>query len=533
MNFNNININLYAEPTTKFSTVQRFEKIVAQYPEKIALRFDNQVLTYHELNFAANQYANYLIGKGVKSSSRVAIYLDDSLEMISTLLGVLKTGASYIPLPESFPIYRVVNIITDASCNMLITQEKLFDNKSFTIVPTLITDKTDISSFSPFNLNRYHQPHDCVYSVFTSGSTGRPKGVMISDANLGALVDALIETFDCTENDNSTKYFGYGFDASVAEIFPTLLTGATLHIINKAIKLEPSKLNDYFETYKITLSGLPTQFGEIFISEIDNRSLRILWVGGDKLRRVTKRTYKLVNLYGPSETTVACTSFVVDKIDYPNIPIGKPLKNYTTHIVDEQMQPVVVGEIGELCIGGAGVGLGYMNLPEQTEAKFIRDPFVAQCESQAKSNTLYKTGDLARYQQDGNIEFMGRNDFQVKIRGFRIELGEIEQALLKQVEIKDCCVLARMSASGDNRLCAYYVTTPDYKLTQLEISQKLSASLPVYMLPQDYIEMAVLHINSNGKVDRKVLPVPDYSAHQRVYIAARNAEETQVCQAFA
>ncbi|MBX9890081.1 MAG: amino acid adenylation domain-containing protein, partial [Amoebophilaceae bacterium] len=325
---------------------------------------------------------------------------------------------------------------------------------------------------------------------------------------------------------------GYGFDASIIEIFPILLTGGTLHILDKDTKLDPLKLNAYFELFNITYAFLPTQFCEIFTTSVENHSLRNLMVGGDKLRKIKLGDYNLINVYGPTETTVVATTFLIDREDYQNIPIGKPIFNYTTYIVNEHMEQIEIGEIGELCVGGDGVGLGYINLPEQTTERFVKNPFATEDDKiHGRNEIIYKTGDLARYLPDGNIEFLGRNDFQVKIRGYRIELGEIEHRLLKFPGVKDCLVMAVNDTNGNSHLCAYYVA--DEEIEHTVISNILGQSMPDYMIPAVYVHMTTFPINANGKVDRKVLPQPDLSSFLSEYIAPTNQDELLICTEFA
>jgi amino acid adenylation domain-containing protein/thioester reductase-like protein len=513
-----------------YSIVERFEDIVRQYPQNLAVCFENETQTYLELNQIANGYAKLLLEMGIQKTSRVIIYLDESLEMISMIIAVLKTGASYIPLPQSFPLERIFGIARDAECFAIISNTRCISDSAEIHCPAILVDQLQVKPLAS-NLGIYHQAQDCVYNIFTSGSTGKPKGVSISQANLINFTDYCINSCHLTYQDHGAKFAGYGFDASIIEIFPILLAGGTLHILSKEIKLDPQKLNAYFELNNISYAFLPTQFCEIFVTSVENHSLKNLMVGGDKLRRVKLGNYNLINVYGPTETTVVATVFYVDREDYQNIPIGKAITNYTTYIVNEQMERVAIGEIGELCIGGDGVGIGYINLPEQTAARFIKNPFVTEEEiKQGRNGNIYKTGDLACYLPDGNIEFLGRNDFQVKIRGFRIELGEIEHGLLKLPGIKDCLVIAVNDAHGNSYLCAYYVA--DAQIDTAGINAVLAQTMPDYMIPSVYVHMTSFPINANGKVDRKVLPQPDLSQLGSDYQAPSNEEERIICQAF-
>lgn len=515
-----------------YSLVERFEEMVKDYSNKTALNFNGNSITYLELNEIANSYASLFIKMGITKYSRVVLYFDESLEMISMIIAVLKTGASYIPLPSSFPFERILGISIDAECFAIVSHSQLISDtdKKKTTCPVIFVDQQQLEPLSA-NIGIYHKACDCVYNIFTSGSTGKPKGVSISQANLINFTDYCIDSCRLTSNDNGTKFAGYGFDASIIEIFPILLVGGTLHILDKDIKLDPIKLNQYFEQHEISYAFLPTQFCELFTTNVVNNSLRNLMVGGDKLRKIKLGNYNLINVYGPTETTVAATVFYVDREDYQNIPIGKVITNYTTYIVNEQMERIAIGEIGELCIGGDGVGIGYINLPEPTTEKFIKNPFVTEQDVKLNRNgIIYKTGDLARYLPDGNIEFLGRNDFQVKIRGFRIELGEIENCLLNFPGISDCLVMAIKDANDNSHLCAYYVA--ETEINNDIISAALAKVMPEYMIPATYIHMIKFSINANGKIDRKVLPLPDLSLFMTEYVAPINNEQQLICSEF-
>ncbi|HLP59148.1 MAG TPA: AMP-binding protein, partial [Candidatus Deferrimicrobium sp.] len=345
-------------------------------------------------------------------------------------------------------------------------------------------------------------PPDIAYVIYTSGSTGKPKGVMVEHCGLVNLCCWHNKSFEVTAKDRATKYAGFGFDASVWEIFPYLIEGATIYIVPEEIKLDVWAINRFYEENGITISFLPTQICEQFMG-IENSTLRVLLTGGDKLKSLTKKSYRLYNNYGPTENTVVTTSFPVT--DYsPNIPIGKPIYNNKIFILDKNNHLQPVGVPGELFIGGSGVARGYLNQPDLTVEKFIDFPHSSFFVPHSK---LYRTGDLARWLPDGNIEFLGRGDYQVKIRGFRIELGEIENRLLQCKEIKEAVVLAREDSNSQKYLCAYVVPIGILKIE--DVKQALLKNLPDYMIPSFFIPLEQIPLTANGKIDTLALPIPD------------------------
>jgi amino acid adenylation domain-containing protein len=366
------------------------------------------------------------------------------------------------------------------------------------------------------------------YVIFTSGSTGKPKGVMVEHRSLANLCYWHNKVFQVTGSDNAALYANYCFDASVWELFPYLIKGSTLHVIDEAIRLDVEKINEYYNKHDISISFLPTQVFEQFI-RIENNSLRLLLTGADKLNTFIAKRYRLINNYGPTENTVVTTSFVVDK-SYRNIPIGKPVANTRVYILDSNENLLPAGVPGELCIAGDGLSRGYLNNQELTGEKFTANPFAA-------GENMYKTGDLARWLPAGNIEFLGRIDRQVKIRAHRIELGEIESRLMAFTEIKEAVVIAREDKNGDKYLIAYIVARgrgsgsaggrEAAAIDHALIEKKLSHNLPGYMVPAYFVELGKMPLLPNGKIDRKTLPEPGLLSRAD-YIAPRNDIEKKL-----
>ncbi|NOQ24318.1 MAG: amino acid adenylation domain-containing protein, partial [Bacteroidales bacterium] len=376
-------------------------------------------------------------------------------------------------------------------------------------------DLNILSNYSTERLSEIYSSENLAYIIYTSGSTGKPKGVAIKNSSLVNLCIGHNNLYGINQKDHINNYAEFSFDASVWEIFPTIIAGASLYFINDSIKLNPEKLNNYFEKKNITISFLPTQFCEIFM-EYDNKSLRILLTGGDKLNSFTKRRYKLYNNYGPTENTVVTTRFEVQKLEN-NIPIGKPIENSQVYILDQNNQLQSIGVPGELCVSGEGLAIAYLNNPELYSEKFIDHPF-------KEGERLYRTGDLARWLPDGNIEFLGRIDHQVKIRGFRIELGEIESTLIKHENIKESVVLA-LEENNEKYLCAYVVCKE--KFSHEELRAYMSSQVPDYMIPAYFVELDKFLLTSNGKVNRKALPSPQIKAGDD-YVAPSNEIEEKL-----
>ncbi|MCK4258180.1 MAG: amino acid adenylation domain-containing protein [Halanaerobiales bacterium] len=491
---------------------QLIEEQVDQTPNNQALVYNGQELTYSQLNVHANQLARHLRQKGVGRDQFVGIMVKPSREMMVGILGILKAGGAYLPIDPDYPEERIEYMLQDSGTRILLTQSELSGKVEFD-GEVIALEENGIYQGECHNLENINTATDLAYVIYTSGSTGQPKGVMIEHKSLVNLAYWHVRTYQVTEADNATKYAGFGFDASVWEIFPYMITGATIHIIDEELKLDMERLNGYFEQNQVTISFLPTQICEQFMNH-DNKSLRILLTGGDKLKKFIKRDYQLYNNYGPTENTVVSTYCLITETHH-NIPIGKPVDNTRIYILDEKNQLQPIGVTGELCISGVGLARGYLNQPELTQEKFVADPFFPDAK-------MYRTGDLARWTVDGNIEFLGRIDYQVKIRGYRIELGEIENQLLKHPEIREVIVIDRQSANGEKYLACYYISSEE--LSKEELRDYLAINLPEYMIPTSFTKLEQLPLTANGKLDRKALPETE-EMQQTCYTAPRNSTE--------
>ncbi|BFH65522.1 non-ribosomal peptide synthetase [Paenibacillus azoreducens] len=496
--------NSTGEPVDLNRTIHgMFEDQVQKTPDNVAVVYRDESLTYKELNARADKLAGELIRKGASRGHIVGIIATPSLEMIIGTLAILKTGAAYLPIDPAYPAERILYMLEDSGTELLVTEPKVELGEDVRFKGEIICAAagSDISAPLVEEAGLKHgegvQADDLAYIIYTSGSTGRPKGVMVEHRSLINLCAWHIKEFKVTDQDRATKYAGFGFDASVWEIFPYLVSGAALHVIPEDIRLDAGQLHTYFKQNAITISFLPTQFCEHFMT-LDNPSLRVLLAGGDKLKTFSKQHYDLYNCYGPTENTVVTTAYLVTELQ-ENIPIGYPISNSQVYIMDAYGQPQPIGVAGELCIAGEGLARGYLNQPELTAEKFTATALAGQ-------GRMYRTGDLARWTEDGVIEFLGRIDHQVKIRGFRIETGEIEHRLLQHPRVSEVIVIDLDDASGAKYLCAYVVADGEFPYG--EMADYLSEHLPEYMVPAKLVQLGELPLTANGKVDRRALPAP-------------------------
>jgi amino acid adenylation domain-containing protein len=492
---------------------QLFESQVERTPDAVAVVFENQQLTYRELNQQANQLAHYLQTLGVRPEVLVGICVERSLEMVVGLLGILKAGGAYVPLDPHYPQERLSYMLEDAQVSVILTQQHLLEKlqQHQTQLVYLDTDWRLISQLNQDHPLTAIQTTNLAYVIYTSGSTGQPKGVMVAHQGLLNLVFWHQQTFKITSLDKATQLAGTGFDAAVWELWPYLTAGASIYLVKPELLTSPINLRDWLISQKITMSFVPTPVAQELLSlewATESIALRYILTGGDKLHQYPSVSipFQVVNNYGPTENTVVTTSGLVVAQEQNQISptIGQPIANTQVYILDQQLQPVPVGVPGELHIGGAGLARGYLNRPELTQEKFIPNPF-----KETQGSRLYKTGDLARYLPDGNIEYLGRIDNQVKIRGFRIELGEVEAVLTQHPVVRETVVIARENSAGDKQLVAYLVPHQEPAPTNSDLRHFLKAQLPDYMMPSAFVVLEALPLTPNGKVDRRALPQPE------------------------
>ncbi|HEX7700100.1 MAG TPA: amino acid adenylation domain-containing protein, partial [Kofleriaceae bacterium] len=478
-----------------------FERAAARAPGSRALVHGDRVFTYGEVDARANALAHRLRALGIGRDEVVAILSPPSCELIIAELAALKAGGAFLPLDHRYPRERIEHMLRDSAARVLLVAPGFGVDLDWTgprhaLADELFTGLSTALSTTP-------RASDLAYIIYTSGSTGKPKGVAIEHAQLVPFVQRTIDVYALTAADRHSKYAGIGFDVSIIETFPPLCCGGELHLVPDDIRLSLPELGEWLDRSGITMMDLPTQLAEELMKLAPKTKLRWMTVGGDRLRRFYPVSFQLANEYGPTEATVSATTFVVDQ-QYDNIPIGKPNANTKVFILDGAGEPCAPGFAGELCIAGRGLARGYLGAPELTAKKFVH--------SALAGGRLYKTGDLARWLADGNIEFLGRIDSQVKIRGFRIELGEIEQAMLEVEGVAAAVVIDRDDPAGDKILVAYFVGPAG---SEPAIRAHLANRLPDYMMPPAMIALAAIPFTTSGKVDRRRLPEPEPLRRER------------------
>ncbi len=507
-----------------------FSAQAARTPQAIAVQFGAEQLTFAELDARSNQLARYLQERGAGRETHVALCLDRSLDLVVSLLAVLKAGAAYLPLDPGYPKDRSAFIVQDARVPLLITQSSLLSNlpvsptESNTQVLSLDVEWPQIAKLGSEPLTSYPAPKDAAYLLYTSGSTGQPKGVEIEHLALTNFLLSMQREPGLESRDTLLGVTTLSFDIAGLEIYLPLITGARLVLASREQAGDAHQLSALLEKSAATvMQATPATWRMLVDSGWTGRpDLKIL-CGGEALpaelaNSLRTRCDSLWNMYGPTETTIWSSVYRVASNLNAVAPIGRPIANTQFYVLDAHRQLAPTGVPGELYIGGLGLARGYFHRPELTAEKFVADPFSSSAPSGISSPSrsfgdtrrLYRTGDLARWQADGQLQYIGRIDNQVKLRGFRIELGEIETALQHHCSVQHCLVMAREDTPGQPRLVAYWTLVPGSQLSLAEARLHLKKSLPDYMIPTTFVEMDAMPLTPNGKVDRKRLPVPDY-----------------------
>ncbi|MCC5601619.1 non-ribosomal peptide synthetase [Nostoc favosum] len=492
---------------------QLFEAQVEKTPDAVAIVFENQQLTYRQLNNRANQLAHYLQELGVKPEVLVGICLERSLEMLIGLLAIPKAGGAYLPLDPAYPKERLAFILEDAQVSVLLTQEKLLKTlpEPNAKAVCLDIDWEIIAQESEENLACQTIAYNLAYTIYTSGSTGKPKGVQILHSALNNFLQAMHQTPGLTEQDTLLAVTTVSFDIAALELFLPIIVGARLVIVSREVVLDGTRLSAKLSHSKATIMQATPATWQLLLATgwQGNYQLKV-FCGGEALpaqlvNQIGNRCASLWNMYGPTETTIwSAVSQVEVETHNGVLPIGHPIANTQFYILDQHSQPVPMRVPGELHIGGASLARGYLNQPELTAVKFIPDPYSNQL-----GGRLYRTGDLARYLPDGHIEILGRIDHQVKLRGFRVELEEIEVVLVKHPGIQEVAVVAREVQSGNKQLVAYFVPHLGKKPTNSELRSYLKEQLPEYMVPSVFMSIDTLPLLPNGKLNRNTLPAPE------------------------
>ncbi|MCP4261667.1 MAG: amino acid adenylation domain-containing protein [Planctomycetes bacterium] len=519
--------------------IDLFQEQVEKTPDNIAVVFEDQQLTYQELNRKANQLAHYLQTMGVGPEVLVGVCMERSVEMIIAILGVLKAGGGYVPLDPSYPKERLSFMATDSGALLLLTQKmcnSLKNDAGYRVI-NIDTNWPLISQELETNLVSNTQPDNVAYVIYTSGSTGRPKGVIVEHRNINNLLNGLKESIYNRYN-NRLKIAlnaSYVFDASVQQIFGALLQGHSLYIIPEEVRYDGQQLINFFKENKIDISdGTPTHLRLIqegIDHNISGLDLKHLIIGGEALpqnrvkgflNKCSLDNLEITNVYGPTECCVDATFYdvrgaVID--DFNIIPIGRPLAGTKVYILDRENNVQPIGVAGELCISGDGVARGYLNREELTSERFVPNPFL-------EDERMYRTGDIARVASNGELEFIGRTDYQVKFRGYRIELGEIEAVLAEHSGVKESVVVVRGNSSGEAQLAAYIVATSNHlNCTSDELRDFIKEKLPGYMAPSYFVMMEELPLTISGKVDRLSLLEPERVAPGKSSVGPRNTIE--------
>ncbi|MBO0494138.1 non-ribosomal peptide synthetase [Pseudomonas sp. Marseille-Q1929] len=510
---------------------QQIEAHAAAHPDAIALRFEQQRLTYRQLNERANQVAHRLLAQGVRADDRVAICVERGPEMIIGLLGILKAGAGYVPVDPAYPRERIAYTLQDSAPLAVLVQA----NTRHLVGALAQIDLNGLRDESIVNPRLDLSPANLAYVIYTSGSTGQPKGVMIEHRQVARLFSATRHWFGFNRNDVWALFHSFAFDFSVWEIWGALTHGGQLLIVPQLVSRAPDECYALLCDAGVSiLNQTPSAFRQLIAAQQHNlqaHSLRQVIFGGEALEpgmlkpwyaRALNAGTQLVNMYGITETTVHVTYRALEAADAQRVgvsPIGVAIPDLQLYVLDARREPVPFGVVGELYVGGAGVARGYLNREALTAERFLTDP--------ASGQRLYKTGDLGRRCADGSVDYLGRNDDQVKIRGFRIELGEIEAHLATAEGVREAIVIAREDEPGDQRLVAYVITEGTFSAAALR--DHLLRSLADYMLPSSFVQLDAFPLTTHGKLDRKALPAPDAQAlARREYQAPEGAAQIAI-----
>ncbi|MGB0065810.1 MAG: amino acid adenylation domain-containing protein, partial [Terracidiphilus sp.] len=477
-------------------------------PSKIALRKGNAALTYDQLNRQADLLAAHLIAAGLAPSSTVGICLERSFDWVIAALAAMRAGAAYVALDESWPDERIRYVLADSGATHLIARANLLNRVKLAAIGIDPRRLAFDTSMPRQTAHRTISPDDLAYIIYTSGTSGYPKGVEITHANLAHLVDWHSDAFQVTDRDRASHLAGLSFDAAAWEIWPNLAAGASVSLVEEPARASPELLQQWLLSEEITIAYIPTALvlPLAHLKWPTETPLRFLLTGGEKLQRSpgNQLPFVLVNNYGPTECTVVSTSGVIE-LGSDGVPsIGRPIDRASIYLLDEKGAPVSQGAVGEIYIGGAGVGRGYRNRPELTTRSFLPDSL-----SGMSGARMYRTGDLGLLLPNGEIEFHGRVDSQEKIRGHRIELEEVGSALCRHSKVQFATVKALTDPeSGEKRLVAYVMPVENDVPTSTELQQFLADTLPSYMLPAAFVRLRSLPLSNHSKVDKSLLKIP-------------------------
>ena len=515
-----------------------FSRQAAATPNDVAVVFENTSLTYGEVDQRSNQIARHLQSSGVAAGDLVGICVNRSADMLVYLYGIMKAGAGYVPLDPAYPSDRLQYMCDHSELKLIVTEEELVSRVAEFEKPQIAIDDADlkIESLSSEPVECDAKPADVCYVIYTSGSTGKPKGVQVPHGSVVNFLHSMKQTPGFTETDSVLAITTLSFDIAVLELYLPTISGGKVVVLDSLTAADGMRLAAQLDEHDISLLQATPATWRMMIEAGWNgkRDLKVLCGGepmpNDLVGPLLDRCGELWNMYGPTETTVWSAAFQITDADAP-ILIGKPIGNTQIYILDAAGNEVPIGCEGEVYIGGAGVTLGYRNQPEMTRERFIknrcRNPF-----AEYVSDRIYKTGDLAKYRFDGNIEFLRRNDKQVKVRGFRIELGEIEKTIKSHSAVGQCVVVVREDTPGDARLAAYLVNKPGQTVSASQLRDHLRQSLPYYMVPQHFVTLDAMPQTNNGKIDYKALPVPNAETEDAAENNAGDAVPTTAAEKY-
>ncbi|MEL4897612.1 amino acid adenylation domain-containing protein [Crocosphaera sp. Alani8] len=495
---------------------QLFEAQVEKIPNNTAVIFEEELLTYQELNKKANQLAHHLRNLGVKPETLVGICLEPSLEMVIALLAILKVGGAYLPLDPNYPQQRLEFMIQDSEIDYLISSSALKNNNSNTVKHfiDISTIQAEINQQKNTNLALKINPENLAYIIYTSGSTGIPKGVQVPHSCLSNFLLSMKEKPGLTDKDTLLSVTTLSFDIAALELYLPLTVGAKLILVSRDVTVEGVTLAQQLLTQKVTvMQATPATWKLLLASGWEGKKDLTILCGGEALspdlaEQLKEKSKQVFNLYGPTETTIWSSVY---EVETEKVRLGKPINNTQLYILDKDYNQLPIGVPGELYIGGKGVTRGYLKRPELTAERFIANPFKA-------GERLYKTGDLVKYGEDREIEYIGRIDYQVKLRGYRLELGEIETTILNHNQIKEAVVIVK-----EESLIAYIVCQEDISINPRSIKEYIGEKLPNYMIPSRFVELEKLPLTPNGKIDRKALPEIELKSED--YIVPKTATE--------
>ncbi|HLK98324.1 MAG TPA: amino acid adenylation domain-containing protein, partial [Hymenobacter sp.] len=499
------------------------EEQVARTPEQTALVFEGQRLSYQQLNQQANNVAHYLqTHYALAPDDCVGLLMERSSNLIIAMLGILKAGAAYVPLDPTYPEQRQQAILRESNCKVVLTQAT-----TGALLPCPSVDITLLPEAHNANPRRTTQPQHLAYVIYSSGTTGKPKGIMIEHRSIVNLLYYYNEKYGLPQQKGILQVTNVVVDIALQEVFSALMNGLTLYVPTQEMIYDPAALRQYLQQHRISFVQLIPDTLRAYLAgqpQLDN--LQAVLCGGDKLPdklrdQVLEQGYPLYNVYGQTETTIDA---LVSRCQVGESGLEEVVANYQVHVVDSQGRRQPLGVAGEICIGGVGVGRGYLNEEALTNEKFVANPF--------GEGRLYKTGDLGRWLVNGRLEFIGRADTQVKVRGYRIELAEVERALLSNAQVQEAVVVAQGEASEEKYLCAYYILTGTGGMPSEKLREYLQSLLPSYMVPSYLLEVVQLPVNANGKIDRSALPLPDKTHHSKNYLAPRNEIEEKLAQVW-